>query len=298
MKNFDTNTLLEFLTKLFPNETINYVGAGWTSVAFQVGDSIVRIPRKNVDKYVKEVVICNEIRESLSVELPRITVVTDAQYPYSIHRKMNGTIWNNRYVSALDASSKQLLADDCASFLAAIHSIKTEELIAKAKSKNIDLCCEKITQKKFCELEQYLLPYFSASEMAVLEKLYNDALCPKTPDIVFCHNDFSGNNCILDDNNRLIGVFDWGNCGIYERTREFIRLYFYEKEFFDMVCDRYEQLTGVHIDKNRLRQLNIVDTVNLVYSLNTRPELQPVKESDLESWVIPTIAKFIHAQDS
>ncbi len=293
MKNFDTETLLKFLTASFPNDVITYVGAGWTSMAFQVGDNIVRIPRKNTEKYVKEVIVCDAIRNSVSVELPHITVIEDAEYPYSIHKKMIGNMWNSRYVSTIDVASKKLLAADCASFLADIHGINTDELVKTSQSKGVDLCCEKITQRKFSELSVYLNPYFSATEMTALEKLYNESLCPKTPDMVFCHNDFSGNNCILDDNNRLIGVFDWGNCGIYERTREFMRLYFYEHEFFGMVCDKYAQLTGVKIDINRLRQLNIIDTMNLVYSLNTRPELKPVKETDLESWIIPTIAKFI-----
>ncbi len=293
MKKFDTDTLVKFLNTSFPNDDVTHVGAGWTSVAFQVGDRIVRIPRKNIDKYVKEAAVCDEIRNVVDVELPHITVVTDAKYQYSIHKKMIGKTWSSRYVSSLDDSSKELLADDCATFLAKIHGLKIDDLINKAKLQNIDLCCEKITEKKFCELVPYLSPYFSDTEMSALEKLYNESLCEKTPDMVFCHNDFSGNNCILDDNNRLIGVFDWGNCGIYERTREFIRLYFYEQKFFDMVCDKYEQKTGIPVDKNRLRQMNIVDTVNLVYSLNTRPELKPIKESELESWIIPTIAKFI-----
>ncbi len=293
MKNFDTETLLRFLSATFPNETITHVGAGWTSVAFQVGDYIVRIPRKDTEKYIKEVIVCDEIRDMVGVELPHITVVNDTEYPYSIHKKMIGNMWNSRYVTALDTDTKRLLANDCATFLASIHSINPDDLIKKAKSCGIDISCQKITQTDFSELAVYLKPYFSDDEMAALKKLYNESICQNSPDMVFCHNDFSGSNCIIGDNNRLIGVFDWGNCGIYERSREFMRLYFYEHEFFDMVCAKYEQITGVHIDKNRLRQLNIVDTMNLAYSLNTRPELKQVKETDLESWIIPTIRKFI-----
>ncbi len=293
MKNFDNETLLQFLSVTFPGRDITYIGSGWTSVAFQVDDHIVRIPRKNVEKYVKEVIVCDAIRDSVSVELPCITVASDAEYPYSIHKKMIGNTWNGRFVSAMDVDGKKLLADDCATFLAQIHSINTDDLVALASEHGVDLRCEKITERKFSELAGFLTPYFSDTEMEALEKLYNESICDKACDKVFCHNDFNGNNCILDDNNRLIGVFDWGNCGIYERTREFMRLYFYEHEFFDMVCDKYAELTGVRIDKNRLRQLNVVDTINLVYSLNMRPELKPVKDAELESWIIPTVRKFI-----
>ena len=39
-----------------------------------------------------------------------------------------------------------------------------------------------------------------------------------------CHNDFSCNHLLLDDNNRLVGVIDFGDSGIIDEYCDFIYL--------------------------------------------------------------------------
>lgn len=287
--------LTVFLQTTFPNACIRYLGEGWTSIAFQVDDRIVRIPREHPGKYIKESVVCNVICDLISFSVPCISVNKNAEFPYAIHEKMIGRTWNMNYVSGLDKNAQILLADDCVDFLSQIHGLDADKLNSKTKLENVDLYYEEFGPRDFTELEYYLKAFFTANDLMILAKKYDEALNFNVIDRVFCHGDFNGNNCILDENNRLAGVFDWGNCGIGERTKDFMRLFFTDpdKEFFNIVSQKYEQKTGVHIDENRLHQLNMVETVNLVYWLNVQESLHAIKESDLEAWVIPAIGNFI-----
>ena len=45
-----------------------------------------------------------------------------------------------------------------------------------------------------------------------------------TDDRVLCHNDFSCNHLLLDDENRLCGVIDFGDSGIIDEYCDFIYL--------------------------------------------------------------------------
>lgn len=287
--------LTVFLQTTFPNECIKYLGEGWTSIAFQVDDKIVRIPREHPGKYIKESVVCNVIRDLISFSVPCISVNKNAEFPYAIHKKLDGRTWNMNYVRGLDEKAQILLADDCVDFLSQIHGLDADKVNSKTKLENVDLYYEEFGPRDFTELEYYLKAFFTANDLMILAKKYDEALNFNVVDKVFCHGDFNGNNCILDENDRLAGVFDWGNCGIGERTKDFMRLFFTDpdKEFFNIVSQKYEQKTGVHIDENRLHQLNMVETVNLVYWLNVQESLHAIKESDLEAWVIPAIGNFI-----
>lgn len=291
----DKGVLTDFLQTTFPNECIKYLGEGWTSIAFQVDDKIVRIPREHPGKYIKESVVCNVIRDLISFSVPCIFVNKNVEFPYAIHKKLDGRTWNMNYVRGLDEKAQMSLADDCVDFLSQIHGLDADKVNSKTKLENVDLYYEEFGPRDFAELEYYLKSFFTANDLMILAKKYDEALNFNVVDKVFCHGDFNGNNCVLDKNDRLAGVFDWGNCGIGERTKDFMRLFFSDsgKEFFNIVSQKYEQKTGVHIDENRLHQLNMVETVNLVYWLNVQESLHAIKESDLEAWVIPAIGNFI-----
>ena len=281
MRHMIKDALQIFLETQFPNSKIEFIGEGWSSTAFIVDDKIIRFPKGQIEEYKKEAAITNAVRNQVNVEIPEITIVEDQQYPYAIHKILPGKTWNIREVKKLDTKTRNLLIKDIAEFLHSVHQIK-----------NIPgLIAEKPNIIAFQDIEPFIKNHFSQNEISKLYKEYETANARNIKDITFIHGDFSGYNSLVDENHRLIGVFDWVNCSFGERTIDFHRFY-NAPDFLKDISKEYENLSGISIDIERIREIRLIDALTAAYWINADKSLADMVDGEMK-WIIASLRGFL-----
>lgn len=249
MKKELINKYKDFIMKKY-NKNAVFVGSGWSSIAFWVDGLIIRFPQQNIDDYYYEAFLCNRIRDLISFDVPQAEIIHD-EFVYVKHRCIPGRTWVQMPKKNCDK-----LAADCALFLSEIHGLRGFDI-----------------RKVPCEnpiptymLEDTLKLYFSAKTVTKICMHYADIVYKQGVGTVLLHGDFNGNNSVIDDRNRLVGVFDWCNSGIGEREKDFVQLYNdREAAFFQAVVKEYLNYCGVVINTEHIQELAFVELINKLY---------------------------------
>ena len=253
--------VIEYLEKTYSGEKSRWIGSGWSSDAFEVGDKIIRIPKAKTKPYIKEAALLECLLGRLSVQIPQPHVIKEPFF-YVEHKKIEGHSWNIDTYNRLSSAQQELFARDIAHFFAEVHAIPCS-VVQKAIPKNgaIDRL---FTLKQF---QAYLGPYFSADDIALLYHWTSDTLKPRG-ELVLLHRDFQKGNSVVDENHRLVGVFDWANAAIDEPAWDFMSLrYSSYAQLLNLVLRFYQEETGRVIDPQRISDLAGADMLPRVQYL-------------------------------
>ncbi len=263
--------LSDFLVNEFPQERVKHFGEGCSTAAFKVGDKIVRFPHdKNnqnvINGYKREAEICAFLKGKVSFPIPEITVFEKDGFAYASHKIIKGNTWGMHCISAIFFEKHRPLARDIAKFLSELHAIDIVEAqrlvpIRHNRFETFDVIREIIRERCFDE------------QLSQVEKCYNEArslsnhAASGNIDYVLSHGDFSGRNTLIDKNNRLAGVIDFGQLAIAERITDFCLFYRgNNKKFVEEIIAEYKKFTGVEVDINRVAQLYLLRRVRRLHS--------------------------------
>ncbi|MFI3241869.1 MAG: aminoglycoside phosphotransferase family protein [Alphaproteobacteria bacterium] len=269
---------LKLLQDLYPEKVITFIGAGWSSMAFDVDDEyIIRVPFVDVSQYKKEAQLQPFLQDKVSVLIPEPQVVETKDVSFAIHKKIKGLSWNLDTYNKLTKEEQNLFCEDIAKFFYEIHSVDLTELFANVDKKHFS---PYLLEPKY-NFFQYLKNSLSSKE---IEDLYNwceHVLNDKDKSFLI-YEDFSPSNCLVDENHRLIGVFDFANAGINDIHEDFKRLHC--SGFLDLlnnVLDYYKKMTGIEVDTEKLNNLNYANIILCLQYLAQNPN---VVESDKSAW--------------
>ena len=206
--------------------SLSLLGEGYDSKAYLVNGEYVFKIKLSANKkkgYKKEKAIYDFLNKKLktNIKIPNIeySYISD-EISILGYREIKGKFLSPKLYATLSEEEKQLLKQDIANFLKQLHSLDTTEI----SSYTID--------NKQNVLEEYeLLKNTIYDSLLDSEKEYIESFMQrlKTTDIFdgkkcLCHNDFSCDHLLLDDNNRLCGVIDFGDSGIIDEYCDFIYL--------------------------------------------------------------------------
>ncbi len=278
------------LVTVFPDSQIEFVSEGWVSKAFRVGDTIVRVPNEEVtlELYERSAALCKFIAPRIGVPVPDLSI--NYQYiPCSIHREIQGKTWDEiKLVKTLSFAEQDLLATDCALFLHQLHSIDCIE--AKIVVPNLDF-----ETTGGLDLEQCASAFHGFLPQRQIEKLlskYESASARETERIVLSHRDFHGDNSVIDNNNRLCGVFDWDNCGFGSREHDLQMAANPDTPMFsNTMLIEYNRLSGQNIVREQIveqRMMSLVATA--FWAAEKSAEFH---ENEMNNWVVPQIKKYL-----
>jgi aminoglycoside phosphotransferase (APT) family kinase protein len=208
---------------------ISVLGAGDDSIAFQVGDYVVRVPRHEnaAASQQREACFLPLLAPALPLEVPRPFIVshdvTDLP-PFSLHRRVPGQELLHEAWLAMPRSTQVTLAHGVGSFIQALHSIPIDTVAACGVGVNNP-------RELFMPLRQQvrslasLLPASAAAALDVALDRYSagGAEWAYTPVILHCD---LGPSHVLYDPARsvLAGVIDFGDVVIGDPARDFIFL--------------------------------------------------------------------------
>ncbi len=221
-----TKYLLEHTFNELKVSDIKVLGSGYDSVAYLVNNEYVFKIKFSANKkkgYEKEKAIYDFLNKKLNTNIK----IPNIEYSYiseelSIlgYKEIKGTFLTPDIYFALSKEKQELLKQDIAMFLRQMHDLDYSEI----SSYTID--------NKQNVLEEYqLLKETIYDSLSDIEKQYVEDFMQRLHSTTIfngkkclCHNDFSCNHLLLDDDNKLVGVIDFGDSGIIDEYCDFIYL--------------------------------------------------------------------------
>ena len=205
---------------------IKFIGEGYDSKAYIVNNEYVfKIKFSNNEKkgYEKEKAIYDFLNKHLKTNIK----VPNIEYSYinddiSIlgYKEIKGDSLSPKLYKYLSKKEQELLKQDIAKFLKEMHSLDISEISDY-----------KIDNKQNVLEEYELLRDTIYDSLSDKEKKYIESFMERlNTTTIFegkkclCHNDFSCNHLLLDENNRLCGIIDFGDSGIIDAYCDFVYL--------------------------------------------------------------------------
>ena len=221
-----TKYLLEHTFQDLKIEAIQILGKGYDSVAYLINNEYVFKIKFSANKkkgYKKEKAIYDFLNKKLdtNVKIPRIEY-SHISDKLSIlgYKEITGIFLSPDLYKNMTSKEKQTLKEDIAIFLKKMHNLDTTEISTY------------IIDNKQNVLEEYqLLRDTIYNSLNDQEKEYIEQFMKKLNQTTIfdgkkclCHNDFSCNHILVDENNKFCGVIDFGDSGIIDEYCDFIYL--------------------------------------------------------------------------
>lgn len=118
----------QYLNTKFPHTAIKFLGSGWTTWAFGVGNDVFRFSRQSVNPYIRESAILDIVREYTRVPVPRLEIIQDGEFNYARHHMLIGHYIDPATYDKWPVTRRKKFASDCAAFLYDIHQIPRNRL--------------------------------------------------------------------------------------------------------------------------------------------------------------------------
>lgn len=245
-----------FLEKVYPGQKVKFLGHGSDSMAFRVDGRVFRFSDKDISIYAKEAAVCQFLRDYITCEIPDIEIVSRDGFQYAVHKMLTGDAWSWHKFSFSPARQRNL-ARSAARFLGQLHGVNTDDLI-----RAVPAVRDSVPYIDFDLVEPYLARFMTAHQMRRFRRIYNQIVnAPVNPtDMVLVHLGLKGANSVIFPDGNLKGVFDFGNCGIYERGRDLVLFSLSRnRRLYNEFLREYQKVTGVRISRRRIRDLALVE---------------------------------------
>ena len=195
---------------------------GWTSRAYIIdgGKIVFKFPRNK------------KFREECKREVAALKLIREQKFDLNVP-VLNWTTEDNTYFGFYGVCGKPLrevigdLSDEqkiefgtqIGDFLRQLHGIND---CGDVKAQTLEEQALEY-QNWYREGRDLLTQYFSEPELAKIDDFFDHevpASMVGTSELVFCHGDLDYNNTLID-NNKHVGVIDFGDAGLYDRSQDF-----------------------------------------------------------------------------
>ncbi len=202
------------------------IGEGYDSKAYLVNDEYIfkiKISANKKKGYEKEKAVLDFLNKNLKtkIKIPKIDYIyIDDELSIIGYKRIDGEFLNPDIYKDMNKESKENLKVDIAKFLKDMHDLDYSEI----KNYIID-------NKQNCLEEYELLQKTIYKDLTAKEKKYIENFFERLNNTTIfddkkclCHNDFSCNHLLLDNNKKLTGIIDFGDSGIIDEYSDFIYL--------------------------------------------------------------------------
>ena len=201
---------------------IEIIETGWTSRVYSVdgGKAVFKFPRneKYREECKQEVATLKLLRKytfCLNVPVLNWTSEDDSYFGfYGIVGTPLGAV-----IGSLDEEQKRGIGAQIGTFLRQLHRIKTS---GDMKMQTLEEQAVEY-QGWYKDGRNLLADFFSETEIGKIDDFFAHEV-PKcmvgVGDLVFSHGDLDYNNTLIDSGNR-VGIIDFGDAGLYDRSQDF-----------------------------------------------------------------------------
>lgn len=202
------------------------IGEGYDSKAYLVNDEYIfkiKISANKKKGYEKEKAVLDFLNKNLKtkIKIPKIDYIyIDDELSIIGYKRIDGEFLNPDIYKDMSKESKENLKVDITKFLKDMHDLDYSEI------KNYIIDNKQNCLEEYELLQKTIYKDLTAKEKKYIENfferlnnttIFNDKKC-------LCHNDFSCNHLLLDNNKKLTGIIDFGDSGIIDEYSDFIYL--------------------------------------------------------------------------
>ncbi|MBR0427300.1 MAG: APH(2'')-Ia/If/Ih family aminoglycoside O-phosphotransferase [Clostridia bacterium] len=248
---------------------IKIIGEGYDSKAYLINDEYIfklKISSNKKKGYKKEKAVLDFLNRNLrtTIKIPQIDFIyIDNELSIMGYKKINGAFLTPDIYKEMNVKQQEILKKDIAKFLKDMHNLDYAE-IKEYVIDNKQNCFE-----EYDLLQKTIYNDLTEKEKKYIEKfferlnnttIFNDKKC-------LCHNDFSCNHLLIDNNKKLVGIIDFGDSGIIDEYCDFI--YLLEDSEEEIGKDFGEDILQLYgdIDINKAKEYQ--DIVEMYYPIET-----------------------------
>ena len=236
------------------------ITTGWTNIVYEVkttdGNYFFRFPRDDfwTRTIVKDYEFAKFIYGKTDFETVKLELSYDNERPFSIHKKIEGTTLANKMNDMSDDEIKTV-SKDIAKFMYQLHNIKFQ--------KNDIFSINNIELELIDFLHELLNVHVSKEDM---EFWKYDNFKNKNHDCLV-HGDLNSSNIILDENNHISAIIDFGFGGFGNKYFDIARIIGRCPENFkNPIIQQYEQLDNKNLDYTLLdEEIDIWNKIDSAY---------------------------------
>lgn len=240
----------EMIQKSLPNKEIknlNLISTGWTNIVYEAETKdnesyFFRFPRDDfwIRTIVKDCEFAKYINGKTSYTTSNLQLKNDNSRFFSMHKKVDGVALTEK-MDKLNEDEIEKISYQISDFMYQLHNLKY--------NKSEIFSCDNIGLNLVDFLNE-LIELHLDNENKKFWK-YNDFM--KKDNNCLVHGDFNPGNIIIDENNNISAVIDFGFGGFgnkyFDISRIIGRL---PKDFKEPIIRNYENISGEKLDYNML----------------------------------------------
>ena len=221
---------------------INPISTGWTNIVFEVstdcGNYFFRFPRDNfwIRTIVKDYEFSKFINGKTDFNTVQLNLLYDNGRPYSIHKKIEGTVLADK-MNDLSPEEIKVISSEISKFMYQLHNVsfKEDEIF------DIDNIGLNLT-----DFLDELLNLHVSQEDKVFWK-YDEFKQKEHNTLV--HGDLNSSNILLDENNHVTAIIDFGFGGFGNPYFDIARIIGRcPNTFKDEIIKSYESISNEQLD--------------------------------------------------
>lgn len=222
--------------------SIKPISTGWTNIVFEVstddGNYFFRFPRDEfwIRTIVKDCEFSNYIHGKTSFNTVLLSKSFDNNRAYSIHKKIEGIPLAEK-MNTMSSSEIKQVSNEIANFMFQLHNVEfNKDEIFKTNNIGLNLVdfLNELIEKHLSSNDKVFWKYkeFSNKE--------NNCLV---------HGDFNSSNIIIDENNHISAIIDFGFAGFGNKYFDISRIIGRLPESFkNDIIKAYENLSNSKLD--------------------------------------------------
>ena len=248
---------------------IKIIGEGYDSKAYLINDEYIfklKISSNKKKGYKKEKAVLDFLNRNLrtTIKIPQIDFIyIDNELSIMGYKKINGAFLTPDIYKEMNVKQQEILKKDIAKFLKDMHNLDYAEI----KEYVID-------NKQNCFEEYDLLQKTIYNDLTEKEKKYIEKFFERLNNTTIfddkkclCHNDFSCNHLLIDNNKKLVGIIDFGDSGIIDEYCDFI--YLLEDSEEEIGKDFGEDILQLYGDIDINKAIEYQKIVEMYYPIET-----------------------------
>lgn len=195
---------------------MNLIETGWTNIVYEVetndGNYFFRFPRDEFwsRTIVKDCQFAEYIYNKTDFNTCKLELKYDNERPYSMHRKIEGTPLADK-INNLSETEIKDISDDIAKFMSELHNIEfKKDNIFSVNNIGVNL-------REF--LDELLSKHVSKHDMEFWR--FSDSVDSSK---CLVHGDLNLSNVLLDENNRVTAIIDFGFSGFGNKYDDISRI--------------------------------------------------------------------------
>lgn len=242
----------KMIENALPNKqikSVNPISTGWTNIVYEVetndGNYFFRFPRDDfwIRTIVKDCDFAKFIHGKVDYNTVELKLKKDNSRPFSVHKKIEGNCLAEKMNDLNEQDIKQV-AKEIAEFMYQLHTVKYDK--DKIFSSN------DIGFKLVDFLDELIELHLSTDD----KKFWKYQEFSKKDDTCLVHGDLNSSNIILDENNHISAVIDFGFAGFGNKYYDIARIIGREcpEIFKTEVVKCYEEVSNSKLDYDILKK--------------------------------------------